>query len=509
VKRLAVRTEDHPVTYGGFEGLIPEGEYGGGAVIVWDTGRWVPMSENPEADIASGHIKFRLDGHKLKGGYALVKLKGGRASEKDWLLVKERDIYAKPEADGVVTEDATESVVSGRTVAEIEAALAPAPRAKVAKPRAAKLPGAVAGDCPERLEPALASLVDEPPEGSDWLHEIKFDGYRTIAHLRDGRATMRTRNGHDWTERYGAIAAELGQLPCQSAVIDGEVCVQLPSGATSFAALQDALAEGADHRMVFFAFDLAYLDGYDLRRVPLERRKRALLGLLQDRLGATSALQFGDHAEGSGHEFFAHAANLGLEGIVSKGRHSPYVSGRSRDWLKTKGAHAGEFVVVGFDESKAAGGLGALVLAETANHKLRYAGKVGTGFSAAEAQRLLRSLHKLRREAPIATLIAREETETADTVWVQPKLVVEVEYANRTPKGHLRAPRFKGVRADKPADSAPVNKPKLVTDSVWPRFGSPTRTASCSARTARPSSTSRSITPGSAIGCCQRSSIGR
>jgi len=374
IKRLAVHTEDHPVTYGRFEGLIPEGEYGGGPVILWDTGRWVPMSEDPASDIAAGHLKFRLDGEKLKGGFALVKLKGGRAGVKDWLLVKERDIYARPESEGIITEDAPRSVVSGRTVAELEARLAPAPRTRAARPRAEKLPGAKPATMPDRLEPALATLVDEPPEGREWLHEIKFDGYRTIAHIAGGKVVLRTRNGHDWTDRYGALAEAFAKLPCREAVIDGEVCVQLPNGATSFPALQEALAAGDDHRMVFFAFDLPYLDGHDLRAVPLERRKTALLGVLQDHLDGSSALQYSDHTEGSGHEFFAQAANLGLEGIISKRRDSPYTSGRGREWLKTKGAHAGEFVVVGFDESKAAGGLGALVLGETANHKLRYAG---------------------------------------------------------------------------------------------------------------------------------------
>jgi bifunctional non-homologous end joining protein LigD len=471
VKRLAVRTEDHPVSYGRFEGTIPKGEYGGGSVIVWDTGTWVPMTEDPEADYARGDMKFRLDGHKMKGGWALVRIKGERASGKDWLLIKERDIYARPEADGIVTEERPESVLSGLTVQEMEdrANAAPLPRAAKPLPKPARIKGAKKADLPDVPRPQLATLAAQPADDDGWLHEIKFDGYRTIARIADGEARLFTRNGHDWTDRYRPIADFLARLPCKTALIDGEVCVQTPTGATSFGLLQDALSEGAAEKLTYFAFDLMYLDGWDLGAAPLAARKDALEGLLQAAVTPTSPVHFSDHHEGGGPAFFAQAANLGLEGIISKRADAPYTAGRSKTWLKVKTSNAGDFEVVGFADGKAGGGLGALLLAERQNHKLHYVGKVGTGFTEREGARLRKALQVIAREGPIASLVIDPESaaEVKGATWVQPKLVVEVEYAERTGKDHLRAPRYKGLRPDKPAGSgdAPV-KPKLVTDAV-------------------------------------------
>jgi len=471
VKRLAVRTEDHPVSYGRFEGTIPQGEYGGGSVIVWDTGAWVPMTDDPEADYERGDMKFRLDGKKMKGGWALVRIKGDKATGKEWLLIKERDIYAQPEADGIITEDAPESVVSGLTVQELEdrAAPAPLPRAAKPKPKPAKIKGAKKAALPEAPKPQLATLTAHAPDNDDWLHEIKFDGYRTIARISDGETRLTTRNGHDWTEKYQPIADFLVELPCKEALIDGEVCVQTPTGITSFGLLQDALADGAKEKLVYFAFDLMYLDGYDLRGAPLAARKDALEGLLQDAVGADSPVQFSDHHDGGGPAFFAQAANMGLEGIISKRADAPYASGKTKTWLKVKTSAAGDFEVVGYAAGKAGGGLGALLLAERTNHKLHYVGRVGTGFAEREGARLIKALKEIARDGPIASLVIDPDSEAdvQDAVWVQPKLVVEVEYANRTGRNHLRAARYKGLRADKAAGAgdAPV-KPKLVTDAV-------------------------------------------
>ncbi len=471
VKRLAVRTEDHPVSYGRFEGTIPKGEYGGGSVIVWDTGQWVPMSDDPEADYERGDMKFRLDGSKMKGGWALVRIKGSDATGKEWLLIKERDICAQPEADGIVTEDRPESVLSGLTVREMEdrAKATPAPRAAKPKPRPSRIKGAKKADLPEAPKPQLATLAEHAPSGEEWLHEIKFDGYRTIARIADGETRLFTRNGHDWTEKYQPVAEFLSQLPCKSALIDGEICVQTPTGATSFGLLQDALAEGAAEKLTYFVFDLMYLDGYDLRGVPLRARKDALEGLIQDTVTPTCPVHFSDHHDGDGPTFFGQAANLGLEGIISKRADAPYASGKTKTWLKVKTSNAGDFEVVGFTAGKAGGGLGALLLAERRNHKLHYVGKVGTGFNARQGARLVKALGEIEREGPIASLTIDEEsaTEVKDATWVQPKLVVEVEYAERTGKDHLRAPRYKGLRPDKGGtnDGAPV-KPKLVTDAV-------------------------------------------
>ena len=216
VKRLAVRTEDHPVSYGSFEGTIPKGEYGGGSVIVWDTGAWVPMTEEPNADYERGDMKFRLDGKKMKGGWALVRIKGANATGKEWLLIKERDIYAKPEAEGIVTEDAPQSVLSGLTVQEMEdrATPAPLPRTRKPKPKPATIAGAKKAALPDAPKPQLATLAAHAPGEGDWLHEIKFDGYRTIARISDGETRLTTRNGHDWTEKYQPIADFLATLPC-------------------------------------------------------------------------------------------------------------------------------------------------------------------------------------------------------------------------------------------------------------------------------------------------------
>ena len=471
VKRLAVRTEDHPVSYGRFEGTIPQGEYGGGSVIVWDTGAWVPMSDDTDADYERGDMKFRLDGKKMKGGWALVRIKGANATGKEWLLIKERDIYAQPEGDGVITEDAPQSVVSGLTVQEMEDRAAPAPLPRVAKPKPkpAKIKGAKKAELPTAPKPQLAALTAHAPSENSWLHEIKFDGYRTIARIDDGETRLTTRNGHDWTEKYQPIADILSTLPCGQAIIDGEVCVQTPTGTTSFGLLQDALADGNKEKLVFFAFDLMYLDGYDLRAAPLAARKEALEGLIQGAITANSAVQFSDHHLGGGPAFFAQAANLGLEGIISKRADAPYASGKTKTWLKVKTSAAGDFEVVGFAAGKAGGGLGALLLAERVNHKLHYVGKVGTGFSEREGTRLVKALQEIIRDGPINSLVIDPESaaEVKGATWVQPKLVVEVEYANKTGKDHLRTPRYKGLRADKAAGpgDAPV-KATLVTDAV-------------------------------------------
>ena len=456
VRRLAVHVEDHPLDYANFEGNIPKGQYGGGPVMVWDHGAWVPMAD-VEASYREGQIKFRLDGQKLKGGWTLVRLKGGDDLEgKGWLLIKERDIHAHAEAEGIITEDECLSVLSARSLEEIAAEAmrsAPAPepeRRRGSRPRratrvaAAKIVGARETSLPSRPRPQLASLAATPPDGGEWVHEIKYDGYRTLARIADGDVRLFTRHGHDWTERYAPIARALGELTCPSAVIDGEVCVQAAGGATSFAALQDALAEGIGHELVYFCFDLLYLDGHDLSRSPLIARKKALAALLDPVLGDDSAVHFSEHIAGRGAAFLDQAQRLGLEGIVSKKAKSGYKPGRSKGWLKVKCAARGDFVIVGYAESAAAGGLSALLLAEPFGQGLRYVGRVGTGFSAREAKRLRDELRPLGCENPVFTLQGMEDTRRAS--WVEPRRLADVEYATRTGEGRLRAARYKGLR---------------------------------------------------------------
>ncbi|MGH6944991.1 MAG: DNA polymerase ligase N-terminal domain-containing protein, partial [Geminicoccaceae bacterium] len=281
VRRLAVRVEDHPLEYVEFEATIPKGQYGGGAMIVWDRGTWVAMGDAEEG-YQKGTLKFRLMGEKLGGGWSLVRLKPKEGERGDnWLLIKERDPFARPEAEGSVLEARPESVLSGRRVEELAApgptAAPKAKRRRKAKPlEPGSLPGAVPAALPKEMRPQLASPATRVPDGDEWLHEIKFDGYRTLARLDAGAVRLLTRSGQDWTERYGLLAKAFEAVSCQEALIDGEILVQDERGIASFAALQDALSEGRTGELTVFAFDLVHLDGYDLMHVPLVERKRAL-----------------------------------------------------------------------------------------------------------------------------------------------------------------------------------------------------------------------------------------
>ena len=434
-KRLAVETEDHPLEYIDFEGVIPEGEYGGGPMIVWDTGTWAPMGD-AETDLESGAFKFRLSGEKLNGGWMLARLKPKRGEKQTaWLFFKERDQAADPETDILVTRP--ESVKSGRRIEEL---VVPEPaRAGPMRLRPGALPGAVRAGVPKRVEPQLASPVATPPEGDDWLHEIKFDGYRTMAHVEGGVARLITRSGLDWTHRYGDLGAAFAALPCRDAVIDGEIVVLDAAGVSHFKDLQKALSEGAGNRLVFYAFDLVHLNGWDVSAAPLERRKGLLRQLLAGE-GARSAIQFSDHVEGGGPAFYDLVSGRGLEGVVSKRAAAPYLSGRSKTWTKCKALNVGEFVIAGYTVSAATGGLGALALGEWDDGELRYVGKVGTGFDAGTLERLLARLEPLR-DGAVAI-----EGAPKDTVWVRPVLSARVAYSTRTAENAVRHGVFKGLR---------------------------------------------------------------
>jgi bifunctional non-homologous end joining protein LigD len=477
IRRLAVRVEDHPLEYYDFEGPIPKGQYGAGAMIVWDRGTWVPMGD-PEADYQKGTIKFRLSGEKLGGGWTLVRIKNDTQRGDNWLLIKERDPYARPEAEGNILDEAPESVISGRRVEEISDEPAAEPAKAKPRPRTvrvAKLAGAKPAALPSGLRPQLASPSTAVPAGDDWLHEIKLDGYRTMARIEDGAVRFITRSGHDWTDRYGSLAGAFAKIPCKQAMIDGEIVVQDQAGVSRFPALQDALAEGRTHDLTFFAFDLPYLDGYDLAEVPLLARKQALEALLEPVAVATSPVQLSSHIQGHGPDFLEQASRMGLEGVISKRADAHYRPGRTKTWLKTKCLFSDEFQIVGFTESAAAGGLGALLVAEAQEDDgLRYAGRVGTGYSAAEADRLHARLQALRQDEPAVALPAADRRKA---VWVRPALQAEVHYGSRTADGILRHAVYKGLRADKPAPTTSAGRaPKTprqryVTDedlaSVW------------------------------------------
>lgn len=456
-KRLAVHTEDHPIEYIDFEGVIPEGEYGGGPMIVWDTGDWAPM-EDVDAGLRKGGFKFRLWGEKLKGGWMLTKLKGrpGDNDKDNWLLFKEHDPAADTETD-ILTER-PESVRSGLTTEQLLEAAKPKP---VKLLKAASVDGAVKAPPPGQVEPQLAASATEPPQetkAAQWVHEIKFDGYRTIAHVIDGKVQLITRSGIDWTKRYGDLPKEFAELPVKQAIIDGEIVVLDEKGISRFSALQDALSEGAGSKLHFYAFDLLYFDGYDLRGAKLIDRKQLLSQMLGGHVSGRSAIQLSDHVEGNGDALYERASELGLEGIVSKRTNAAYQSGRTSTWVKVKAKPVGDFVIAGYTVSAAAEGLASLALAEFVDGELEYRGKCGTGFDAA----MLSQLH--RRLEPLQDPALKLEGAPKDIIWVQPVLRCKVHYANRTSDNLLRHSVFKGLlEAELTVSEAP--RQRLITDA--------------------------------------------
>jgi bifunctional non-homologous end joining protein LigD len=471
-KRLAMQTEDHPVEYGGFEGIIPKGQYGGGTVLLWDRGTWEPIGD-PHAGLRAGNLKFRLNGEKLKGGFALVKIKGrdARDSEKTWLLIKERDEYVRPGYD--ITAARPESVTTGRSLDEIAAdrdrvwdsgvgevkvdkgkkTAARTPR-KPASRRArvavdpSRLPGARKAPLPSSLPVQLATAVTDPPPGDEWLHEMKFDGYRILSRLEKGRVRLVSRNGKDWTDRFPELRDAIAGLGAERAVIDGEVAVLLPGGNTSFQALQNFVGGAGGGQLVYYVFDLLYLDGYDLSGVVLEERKAALKSLVAGVSGGK--IRYSDHVVGQGEKVFENACGMGMEGIVSKRRDTPYTPGRTRGWLKVKCHLEQEVVIGGFTDPEGSRmGLGALLVGVyDGQGRLVYAGKVGTGFTEKMLQDLRRKLEAREQKAsPFAAGTGLPR----NAHWVKPELVAEVAFTEWTSEGHLRHPTFRGLREDKPA----------------------------------------------------------
>jgi bifunctional non-homologous end joining protein LigD len=452
-KRLAVQVEDHPLDYAGFEGIIPAGEYGGGTVMVWDRGTWTPIGD-PHAGLAKGALAFRLDGEKLRGRFRLVRLRPRSAKEKpSWLLMKGKDEEARTGGAQLVDER-PESVLTGRDLGGVAAARERVWRSNRSNPTkggaadARAVPGARKGALPLEPRAELATLVDAAPEGDGWIHEIKLDGYRLLARVGGGRVRLLTRNGNDWTERFPHLRDALAGLPCRAALLDGEAVVLDANGRSSFQALQSAIGEGRPD-IVYFAFDLLHLDGYDLTGAPLVARKAALARLVAD----AGPVRYSDHVEGHGPAFFAEACRLGVEGIVSKERESRYVPGRGKAWLKVKCGQRQEMVVVGFTDPRGSrADLGALLLGVHDDAgRLVYAGKVGTGFSVATLADIRARLDRLATSAPAASGVPRAIARTAR--WVRPKLVAEVAFTEWTRDGHARHPVFMGLRDDKPASA--------------------------------------------------------
>lgn len=471
VKRLAVHVEDHPTEYGSFEGIIPRGEYGGGTVMLWDRGRWAPEGD-PRRALKKGHLRFRLEGERLRGGWHLVRSRrpGDAGGKEQWLLFKDDDAEARPESAGVLTEEETTSVGTGRSMEEIAAAAdaewrsdAPAdralvrkkppparkPRKKAASSPAPKLDAARRRAFPADLTPQLATLVDEVPEGDGWIHEIKYDGYRLLALVRGGKARLMTRRGNDWTDRFPAVAGAAARL-AKTAVLDGELVVFTPEGTTSFQALQNALSSGRAADLVFQAFDLPYLDGMDLAAVPLLQRKAALRALLAD-ADPAGPLRFSDHVTGHGAEFHRQACRLGLEGIISKRADAKYQPRRTRDWLKVKCLLRQEFVIGGWTEPRGSRSkFGALLLGVHGDDgALVYAGKVGTGFDEARLAEVHARLLPLERDGSPFADHGRRGRRPAGVHWADPELVCEIAFTEWTDEGILRHPVFQGLREDK------------------------------------------------------------
>lgn len=443
-KRLAVQVEDHPADYASFEGVIPAGEYGGGTVMLWDRGRWSPVEGDPAKALRGGMLKFNLEGERLKGRWVLVRTKR-EARQPQWLLIKERDAHASP---GVHAETFATSIATGRTMDEIAAGAphrrAPAPAASV--PSVAGVRGAGKSPMPARIRPQLATPADRPPEGDDWLHEVKFDGYRLLCFRAGGSVRIRSRSGLDWTKKLPDLAAAVGERLGVDAVLDGEAVLLDSRGVSDFQALQNAVHGRRSRSIVFLAFDLPWCDGYDLTRARLDDRRALLTHLLGTR--QDGRVRLSEHVEGAGPAAFRRACAAGLEGIVSKRRSAPYAQTRATSWVKVKCFNQQEFVVGGFTPPEGSREqFGALLVGYYDGGALRYAGKVGTGFSTETLRALAGRLREIAAKAPSFADPPRGP-DAKGVTWVRPEVVVQVRFRDWSRDGIIRHPSFRGVREE-------------------------------------------------------------
>jgi bifunctional non-homologous end joining protein LigD len=416
-KRLAVEVEDHPLSYAKFTGSIPEGEYGAGEVYRWDMGFWEPP-ENPEEALKKGRLEFTLKGKKLQGRWLLIRTKRASGKKNQWLLIKRSE--------------------PGSTVKKAKAFK------KIQKP--------------EFIAPQLALLVDQPPEGTSWIHETKFDGYRIQAHLGGAHLKMLTRSGQDWTSKYPLVAKALKEIKTKNTLLDGEIVVLDPQGRSDFQLLQNAMKNKESKNLIFYVFDLLILNGKDLRDRPLSERKEKLNELLGDI--KSKHVQYVDGIEGSGKLLLKTACKNNLEGIISKTKYSPYISGRVETWLKSKCKKRQEFIIGGYtDPQGSRSGFGALLLGVLEGDQLRYVGKVGTGFTVDSIKNLMPQLKKhLQKKSPFAL----KSPHAPGIHWLEPELVAEIEFANWTEDKILRVPVFQGLREDKPAAQIHIEKPQSI-----------------------------------------------
>jgi bifunctional non-homologous end joining protein LigD len=484
-KRLAVQVEDHPMEYGGFEGIIPAGQYGGGTVMLWDQGTWEPQAGHEDVDkgLRDGSLKFVMHGKKIKGKWALIRMGGKAANERkpNWLLIKEHDDFERGEDDPCVTVDEPDSVVTGRTMDQIahnedhvwnskDTAKGKAWYRQVGKTEefedaieksAFKKKRSMSASAfekslsklPKELQPGfvapqLALQAISPPVGEGWLHELKLDGYRMQARKNGSGVQMLTRKGLDWTERVRSVANEVAKLAVDKVTLDGEVVVLAENGTTNFADLQASFQDGAKNLLTYFCFDLLHVDGRNMRELPLRQRKEMLSNVLDGVNG--DHLRMSEHLETNGAELFHKACELHAEGIVSKKAAGRYSSGRSGDWLKMKCLHEQEFVVGGFTlPSNGIQGVGALLLGYYRDDKLIYAGRTGTGFTQKTHKLIRKKLDSMVEAATPFEKLPGDARRGAK--WVKPEMVVQVRFATWTADDLVRQAAFLGIREDKSA----------------------------------------------------------
>lgn len=500
-KRLAVQVEDHPMEYGGFEGIIPAGQYGGGTVMLWDQGTWEPQAgyEDVDKGLRDGSLKFIMHGVKIKGKWALIRMGGKAANERkpNWLLIKEHDEFERGKDDPCVTAEETDSVVTGRTMEQIahnedhvwnskDTAQGKAWYRQVGRPDSAtakagatshpaagedkkdrsvapsakkpamnvsafeeSLQGLPRERQPGFIAPQLALQALSPPSGEGWLHELKLDGYRMQARKDGSGVQMLTRKGLDWTDRVRSVANEVAKIAVDKVILDGEVVVLAENGTTNFADLQAAFQEGGKHVLTYFCFDLLHVDGHNIRELPLKQRKQMLSNIIENT--GSEIVRVSEHLEANGEELFHKACELHAEGIVSKKASGRYLPGRGSDWLKMKCLHEQEFVVGGFTlPSNGSYGVGALLLGYYRDGKLIYAGRTGTGFTQKTHKSVRKTLDHLITQAssPFEALTADARRGAR---WVKPELVVQVRFTTWTADNLVRQAAFLGIREDKSA----------------------------------------------------------